>query len=92
MMMMTSQMEKKTANRLWHTSARFIQFFERDLNRSIEASQALSTSSVDITELPSSLKETSDVSSLRLPVPQPVSLPAKSTHVLLLQCAIIHQK
>ena len=44
--------------------------------------QALSTSMlyVDINELSSSLKERSDVPSQRLPVPQPVSLPAISTY------------
>ena len=68
--MMHSQFENHSSNQLWHTSSRFIQFFDRDLNRSIDSAQSLSSSSVNVPELQASLKETSTVSSTSLPEPK----------------------
>ena len=68
--MMLSQAKNGSSNQLWQTSSRFVQLFDRDMTRSIESAQSLSTSHVNVPDLQKSLKRTSTVSMNALPKPQ----------------------
>ena len=67
---MLSQAKNGSSNQLWQTSSRFVQLFDRDMTRSIESAQSLSTSHVNVPDLQKSLKRTSTVSMTALPKPQ----------------------